>query len=341
MSVGIIRNVIKSSDLPTSIHTFADVQKVLNAGKEIEMLTVGMEMDEVTVGSEPMVWIIGNISNGEVIFVPKWCLATTRQMNSTNTNVGGWNSSALRTWLNGDFYNSLPSSVKPYIKDRTFQTSQGNKSTALQSATDKIWLPREYEVFGVTTYAAATEHTDGGAEQFSIFGTQGNRIKTQGKTGSACIWSLSSPKIATVSAFEIVNETGSVDDRYGGASNAYGIAPCFRMTPDGGVELVDINPNKTSDVYLYLDLSRNRSNEKTYFPVQGYKQASFNFETTYGTVKYAFIYDDETVSAEVTVTNNVWIDISIPTNALFIRFNVSYSGSTTDAGMQVFYSLFV
>lgn len=216
-------------DLPTSIHTFADVQKVLNAGKETEMLSIGMEMDEVTIGSEPMVWVIGNISNGEVIFVPKWCLTTARAMNSTATNVGGWNSSTLRAWLNGDFYNSLPATVKPYIKNRTFKTSAGNQSTSLQSATDKIWLPREYEIFGTTYSAATTEHTDGDAEQFSIFLTSASRIKTQGKTGSACQWYHSSPYISNSGLFTNTNTEGEHNGIY--ANMEIGVLPCFRMTP--------------------------------------------------------------------------------------------------------------
>lgn len=209
---------------------FAYVQAILNSGLESSMLSVGMEMPEITVSGEPMQWVIGNISSGEVIFIPKWCLATIRAMNAALTNVGGWNSSALRTWLNGDFYNSLPSSVKPFIADRTFQTSEGNQSTSLQSATDKIWLPREYEVFGATTHAAATEYTDGNAEQFTIFDTSTNRIKNEGKSGAACDWWCSSPFVSSSTGFCIVYANGNAGGS--GASVANGVLPCFRMVPN-------------------------------------------------------------------------------------------------------------
>ena len=243
--------------LPTTIHTFSDVQKVLNAGKETEMLTVGMEMDEITINGEPMVWVIAAINHDsayahQVIFTPKWCLPTTRQMNTSDTNVGGWNSSALRAWLNGDFYTGLPSSVKPYIKDRTFQTSQGNTSTALQSATDKIWLPREYEIFGATNYAAATEHTTGGAEQFSIFAVATNRIKTIGRGGSAHVWWETSPYTGNAAGFCGVNNAGAAA-YYSGTSDPFGVLPCFHMLPDPtpSTDTIEITENGSYDVTQY------------------------------------------------------------------------------------------
>ena len=39
-----------------------------------------------------------------------------RAMNSTNTNVGGWPATEMRTYLNGTFYNSLPSDLQAAIK---------------------------------------------------------------------------------------------------------------------------------------------------------------------------------------------------------------------------------
>ena len=41
-----------------------------------------------------------------------------RQMNSTNTTVGGWPATAMRTYANGDFFNKLPSDLKSVIKSK-------------------------------------------------------------------------------------------------------------------------------------------------------------------------------------------------------------------------------
>ena len=217
--------------------TFAGIQQILNAHMEADLLSVGDEMPEIALlpGNEPMVWCIGAINHEQqhqVIFVPKWCLTTARAMNTTATNSGGWNSCGTRNWLNTEFYNNLPDSVKPYIKERTFQTSQGSQSRSLQSATDKIWLAREYEILGsLGGYAVEEEHTEGGAEQFPIFATQSNRIKGLGKNGSANVWYTSSPTASYSSRFCSIGNTGSYYSAVD-ANTSCGIAPCFHMLAD-------------------------------------------------------------------------------------------------------------
>ena len=217
--------------------TFAGIQQILNLHKETEMLEIGDEISiTLKTGNIPMTYQVAAINHDskyahQVIFTPKWCLPTTRQMNSSNTNVGGWNSAALRTWLNGTFLTDyLPDDVAALIAERDVICSQGNQSTALQTAVDKIWLPREYEIFGATTYATATEHTGGGAEQFPIFAVAANRIKTTGQGGSAYAWWESSPYASSATSFCAVNSTGAANSI--GAITAYGVAPCFHMLAD-------------------------------------------------------------------------------------------------------------
>lgn len=79
----------------------------------------------------------------------------------------------MREWLNGVFYQALPDELKAVISERTFKTSIGNQGSALQEATDKIWIPKEWEVFGTQTYATATEHTSDTA-QFPIYAVASN-----------------------------------------------------------------------------------------------------------------------------------------------------------------------
>ena len=216
--------------------TFKGVQQILNAHKETDLLEVGQQMDEIQLdyGNIPMRWSIGAIDHEEghsVFFVPDWCLPTTRAMNASNTNVGGWNVTVLRAWLNNEFLNDyMPDDIAALIKTRDFQTSQGNQSTALQTASDKIWLPREWEIFGATTYAAGTEHTAGDAEQFPIFATTANRIKTAGKAGAACRLWQSSPRVSLATSFCVTETSGAAGTTI--ASDAYGVLPCFQLKSD-------------------------------------------------------------------------------------------------------------
>lgn len=214
--------------------TFAGIQEILNMHEEENLIDVGDEISiTLATGNIPMTFRVAAINHDaayphQVIFEPKWCLPTGRQMNSSNTNVGGWNSCALRTWLNGDFFDDyIPADLQALIAERDIVSSQGNQSTALQTATDKIWLPREYEIFGATTYATATEHTDGGAEQFPIYATSSNRIKTLGQDGAASYWWGVSPYASDAASFCFVSTTGAANG--GNASSTNGVAPCFHL----------------------------------------------------------------------------------------------------------------
>ena len=153
-------------------------------------------------------------------------METARQMNPSNTNVGGWNACTMREWLNGVFYQALPDELKAVISERTFKTSIGNQGSALQEATDKIWIPKEWEVFGTQTYATATEHTSDTA-QYPIYAVASNRVKTYGKSGGSAYWWLSSPDSGYGTHFCLVTTAGAAN--HGSASNSSGVAPCFQI----------------------------------------------------------------------------------------------------------------
>ena len=137
-------------------------------------------------------------------------------MNSSNTNVGGWTSSARRTWCNSVFKNAIPSTLLPIFKQFENKTSAGNKSTSINTDVDWFALPSEIEVFGSTTYSASGE-----GAQFTWYETAANRIKKV--DGSAGYWWGRSPRTSDATGFCGVNGDGSTGDYY--ASNTFGLAP--------------------------------------------------------------------------------------------------------------------
>jgi len=211
--------------------TFRGIQNILNAHLEKTMLAIGDEISITLTSSEVItmqILAIDQDSTHQVIFGSKYCLQTSRNMNSTNTNVGGWNSSAMRTYLNQSFYATLPDDVTAYIAERTVQYSSGNGGTSLVAATDKIWLPREKEIFGAVSYSASTEGAT--CSQFPIYATSANRIKTMGVSGAIGIWWESSPSIYSGSPttyFCCVAADGSAGNN--NVSVAYGVVPCFQL----------------------------------------------------------------------------------------------------------------
>jgi len=68
-------------------------------------------------------------------------IITTRSMNLTATNVGGWPGSSMYTYVNNDIYNALPSEVKAGIID-TYVDPSSKKSI------DKLYLLSTKEIIG-------------------------------------------------------------------------------------------------------------------------------------------------------------------------------------------------
>lgn len=225
----------KEIDVGLDKTTWKGLKAIVNAGLASEMLTVGDQISAV-VGGETQVFDIIHIDykagtyGHNIVLAKHTCLAATKQMNTSDTNVGGYKATLIADYLDNDYYDSLPADMKSVITQMTYQASIGNKNSALQNEEHKVWLPLEYNIFGATTYAAATEVTTGNAEQFAYFATAANRIKTLGDTGSACSWWLSSPHDSNATAFCAVTTAGTASGY--GATNSNGVLPCFLIAAD-------------------------------------------------------------------------------------------------------------
>ena len=150
-------------------------------------------------------------------FDQKHSLDEPGYMNSTNTNAGGWKSSARRTWCNSVYKNAFPATLQPIFKEFINQSGTGNGSSSrVENTTDTFALRAEVEVFGSLTYSVSGEGT-----QVEYYKTSANRIKQT--AGSDANWWERSPRKGVTGIFCRVNASGAA-----GAINAgsnYGLAP--------------------------------------------------------------------------------------------------------------------
>jgi|GEM_PF-3493009 len=107
-------------------------------------------------------------------------LITTYAMNSTNTNVGGWPASEMRTYINSDIYNALPNYLKSQIIDTTVVSSHGSTDTANFTSTDKLYLLSTKEVWGKEGTSNTIDYDTAEAETRQL-----DYYKNQGVTTSA------------------------------------------------------------------------------------------------------------------------------------------------------------
>lgn len=116
----------------------------------------------------------------------KNCLNTTYQMNSSNTNSGGWTSCAMRTSTMATLLSQLASDLKNAIVKVKKLSSAGNQSTAINTTEDSLFLLSEVEIFGSTTHAKAGE-----GSQYEYYQSGNSRVKTV--NGSVSAWWERSP----------------------------------------------------------------------------------------------------------------------------------------------------
>ena len=75
------------------------------------------------------------------------------QMNNTDTNVGGWKGSAMRTYANGAFFNNLPEDLRNVIKATKVVSGHGSGDNNAEredgnwESEDKIYLLSAHEVY--------------------------------------------------------------------------------------------------------------------------------------------------------------------------------------------------
>ena len=158
------------------------------------------------------------------------------------TNVGGWPGSELHTYLEGDFYNSLPSDLKVVIEPTRVISGYGNNGTDsanFVSENQKLYLLSGVEVFGADsndTAASTTSQLDYYIGMTSETGdcdwypgcttTYYNRaIKQYNDTNT--YWWLRPARSLNRNDFRGIRYVGYLS--YASANNTYGVSPAFRI----------------------------------------------------------------------------------------------------------------
>ena len=162
-----------------------------------------------------------------------------RAMNSTATNVGGWPATEMRTYLNGTFYNSLPSDLQAVIKPTRVISGHGSNDSTNFTTTDKLYLLSSEEVYGIddgqyhfydTAYGTShqLEYYSNNGVTYSTNSWSGRNLDKTVKqyNSSNTWWWLRSANSNGSSSFRDV-DYGDLNNN--DASKTYGVAPAFRI----------------------------------------------------------------------------------------------------------------
>ena len=166
---GTYKDVYKIGDLvPIDIGSYSGAGGGPNG--TFEMQIVAFDADDKADGS----------GKAAITWISKNCISQQRNMDGTTAE--GWGTAGLRTFLQSDLFNSMPSNVKSVIATvRKTYNVNGNATT--YSCDDSIWVPSYREVF------KATWPETSGPDYLNFFNSNSARIKMANKTSAS--WAAS------------------------------------------------------------------------------------------------------------------------------------------------------
>ncbi|MBQ8749426.1 MAG: hypothetical protein IJZ29_03050 [Clostridia bacterium] len=151
-------------------------------------------------------------------FATKELLATSKSMNSTSTNAGGWANSAMYSYIQGTVWDWIPDEWKMIITPALKKSTEGSQSTTILSSTDNLFLLSYSEV----GFGTSSPYGDEGTP-YPYFSSSTVRKKYKVGSTSASSWWLRSPYTSYSTAFWFVGNGGGYSN--GSAYTSYGV--CF------------------------------------------------------------------------------------------------------------------
>lgn len=207
-------------------NTWAQVIDACHKNQVPETWTVGSQKAMTINGTDYPIDIIGKnhdtyASGGKapLTFQLHDCYGELKNMNSSDTNDGGWTSCAMRQTHLPAILSQMPTEVQSGIREVNKLTSAGSQSDTINTTADKLFLLSEIEIYSSPGYSK-----DGEGTQYDFYRAT-NKVKKY--NGSYAIWWGRSPAGSNSTDFCVVASDG--DDNYGYpsldlASSARGVA---------------------------------------------------------------------------------------------------------------------
>ena len=203
--------------------------------KTIDMGTYGTHTLRIANTSTPSECSTNGFSQSACGFVLEFAdIITTHAMNDTSTNVGGWPATTMRTFVNNDIYNSLPSELRNAIIDTTVVSGHGSKDTANFTSTDKLYLLSTVEVWaeGTSNQIGNNDTARDNTRQLDYYKNLGTSTSNysgaikKNETSAAWWWLRVAYSYGNTSFYRVGTngDWGNTD-----SSSTRGVAPAFRL----------------------------------------------------------------------------------------------------------------
>lgn len=156
-----------------------------------------------------------------VTLLMKNCFKATRVMNNSNTNVGGWTNSNLRTSTLPSIFSNFPDEWQNIMTTAQKKTAQGgsDNGATIVTSDDKVWLLSTVELTGTSSPGYAGEGII-----YPIFTDNASRIKRVNNVANQ-YWTRS-PRSGTADNFCYVDTSGNALYGLAGATRGISLGFC-------------------------------------------------------------------------------------------------------------------
>ena len=201
--------------------------------KEVEVDGYGTHTVRIANKSTPDECSNSEFSQTACGFVVEFGDVITRHfMNSSDSNIGGWENCNMRTYINSDIYNVLPIELKNVIIDTKVVSGHGSRSGESNFVTtDKLYLLSPMELWGYNYYSQYDTSRDFTRQMdyYLNLGVNENNHSAAEKIYNMSVddWWLRSAYSTSTYSFHAVEYGGYYDDDV--AQNGDGVSPAFRI----------------------------------------------------------------------------------------------------------------
>ena len=148
------------------------------------------------------------------------CYSANRYMHTSETNAVGWADANMRLTVLPAIFALMPEEVQNAIRNVTKLTSEGKKSSVIETTEDGLFLLSEVEVTGDFSRSFEGEGT-----QYAYYAMGNSAVKT--RNGSSTNWWLRSPNKSSSSYYVIINSTGVSANSDANVNRSIALAFCF------------------------------------------------------------------------------------------------------------------
>ena len=201
----------------------------VGAIKEVTLSTLGTHTIRVANNTTPSECSTSGFSQTACGFVLEFAdIITTHSMDSSS--VGGWNETALYTYLNNTIYNELPNNLKNSIINTTVVSSPSIISEEHIVSTDKMYLLAPSEIYSdwndeYDISKNLTRQLDYYKQKGTSASSNSSALKSLGSTNTGW-WTRSADHVDAEFFFEVFSAGNCASSS---VSSSSGVSPAFRI----------------------------------------------------------------------------------------------------------------